>query len=50
MAAVAAANPIPTADLRSILLIVFLPTLHNKPLQKAACTLRDEWRLKAGYF
>ena len=34
MAAVAAANPIPTADLQSILLIAFLPTLHNKPLQK----------------
>jgi hypothetical protein len=34
MAAVAAANPIPTADLRLILLIAFLPTLHNEPLQK----------------
>ena len=34
MAAVAAANPIPTGDLRLILLIAFLPTLHNKPLQK----------------
>jgi hypothetical protein len=34
MAAEAAANPIPSADLRSILLIAFLPTLGNEPPQK----------------
>jgi hypothetical protein len=34
MAAEAAANPIPSADLRSILFIAFLPRLRNEPPQK----------------
>jgi hypothetical protein len=34
MAAVAAANPIPNADLRSILLIAFSLGYCNKPAQK----------------
>jgi hypothetical protein len=34
MAAEAAANPIPNADLRSILFIAFLPRLRNEPPQK----------------
>jgi hypothetical protein len=34
MAAEAAANPIPNADLRSILFIAVLPRLRNEPPQK----------------
>jgi hypothetical protein len=34
MAAEAAANPIPNADLRSILFIAFLLTSRNEPRQK----------------
>jgi len=34
MVAEAAANPIPNADLRSILFIAFLPRLRNEPPQK----------------
>jgi hypothetical protein len=34
MAAEAAANPIPNADLRAILFIAFLPRLRNEPPQK----------------
>jgi hypothetical protein len=36
MAAEAAANPIPNADLRSILLIAFLPTLRSEPQKRRA--------------
>src|SRR3981081_4252953 len=38
MAAEAAANPIPSADLRSILFIAFLPRLRNEPPQSGAHT------------
>ena len=43
MAAEAAANPIPSADLRSILFITFLPRLLNKPPQKRRAHFRGEW-------
>jgi len=39
MAAEAAANPIPNADLRSILFIAFLLTSRNEPPQKRRATL-----------
>ena len=44
MAAEAAANPIPNADLRSILFIAFLPRLRNEPPQKRrAHFVECEW-------
>src|SRR6266481_6037048 len=43
MAAEAAANPIPSADLRSILFIAFLPRLRNEPPQKRRAHFRGEW-------
>jgi len=43
MAAVAAANPIPNADLRSILLIAFLLGLLQQAAAKAA---RVSWNMK----
>src|SRR5882757_1666362 len=44
MAAEAAANPIPNADLRSILFIAFLLTSRNEPPQKRrAHFLEGEW-------
>ncbi len=43
MAAETAANPIPSADLRSILFIAFLPRLRNEPPQKRRAHFRGEW-------